>query len=59
MAQRLDPNELVDFEELLMANTIQVDTMYQLLLEKGFFTKDEFLVKMKKVQADYHSKQAL
>ena len=26
MAQKLDPNELVNFKELLMANSIQVDT---------------------------------
>ncbi len=58
MAQKLDAKELVDFGELLMANTIQVDTMYQLLMEKGYFTESEFLAKMKQVQADYQSQQA-
>lgn len=57
MAKRLDPSELVDFQELVMAATIQVDTMYQLLIEKGFFTEAEFLTKMKQVQVDYHSRQ--
>ena len=49
----LDPKELVDFRELVMANTIQVDTMYQLLIQKEYFTEAEFLEKMKEVQADY------
>ena len=53
MAQKLDSKELVGFRELMMANTIQVDTMYQLLIEKGFFTEAEFVTKMKQVQMDY------
>jgi hypothetical protein len=40
-------------KELLRANTIQVDTIYQLLIEKGYFTQAEFLAKMKEVQMDY------
>ena len=48
-----DNPDIVTMEELIMANTIQVDTMYQLLIEKGFFTEAEFLIKMKEVQADY------
>jgi hypothetical protein len=42
MAQKLDPEELVSFEELLVSNTIQIDAVTQLLIEKGFFTKEEF-----------------
>ena len=53
MAEKLDPNELVDFEELLISNTIQLDTMYQLLIDKGLFTEAEFLIKMKQVQIQY------
>ena len=53
MAQKLDLKELVDFRELVMANTIQTDTMYQLLIQKGYFTEAEFLAKMKDVQMDY------
>jgi hypothetical protein len=56
MAHELDPNEIVDFRELVMTNTIQVDTMYQLLIQKGYFTEAEFLVKMKEVQRDYQRK---
>ena len=50
MATELDPKEIVDFRELVMTNTIQVDTMYRLLIEKGYFTEPEFLDKMKEVQ---------
>ena len=37
MARKLDDNEIVDFKELLIANSIQVDAAIQLLIEKGFF----------------------
>lgn len=53
MAHELDPREIVEFKELMMTNTIQVDTMYQLLIQKGYFTEAEFLEKMKAVQVDY------
>ena len=53
MAHELDPKELVDFREMVMANSIQVDTMYQLLTQKGYFTDAEFLAMMKDVQMDY------
>lgn len=53
MAHELDPNEIVDFRELVMTNTIQVDTMYRLLIDKGYFTEAEFLKKMKEVQTLY------
>jgi hypothetical protein len=38
-AEKLDPSELVSFKELLMANSMQVDAIAQLLIEKGFFYK--------------------
>ncbi len=58
MAQQLNPNELVSFRELLMANSIQVDAICQLLMDKGFFTEAEYFTKLKKVQLDYQRKQA-
>ena len=36
-----------------MVNTIQGDTMYQLLIQNGYFTEEEFLKKIKVVQRDY------
>jgi hypothetical protein len=47
MAQALDPKELVKFREMVMVNTIQVNTMYQRLIHKGYFTDADFLAKKK------------
>jgi hypothetical protein len=57
MAHRLDDSEIVSFKELLMANSIQVDTAVQLLIEKGFFTKEEYFSRMKQVQAEYQKNE--
>ena len=59
MAQKLDDSELVTFKELLMANSIQVDAAVQLLIEKGFFTQDEFFAKLKQVPFTYQRKTKL
>ena len=53
MSEQLDPKELVRFQELLMANSILVDSLTQLLMEKGIITNEEFLAKMKQIQAEY------
>ena len=39
MAEKLDPQELVSFKELLMANSIQLDTLTQLLFEEVLITE--------------------
>ena len=49
MAEKLDNRETVSFKELLMANSIQVDALAQLLIEKGIFTEQEFFMKLKQV----------
>jgi hypothetical protein len=56
MAEQLDQDELVSFRELLIANSIQIDAMAMLLIEKGLITKDEFHTKLKQVQMEYKSK---
>jgi hypothetical protein len=55
MAEKLNPDELVNFKELLMANSIQVDAIAQLLIEKSIFTEEEFFAKLKLVQSQYQS----
>ena len=57
MAQKLNDTELVTFKELLMANSIQVDALAQLFIEKGYITKEEFFEKLKQVQAEYEKKE--
>jgi mannitol/fructose-specific phosphotransferase system IIA component (Ntr-type) len=56
MAQKLDDNETVSFKELLMANSIQVDALAQLMIRKGLITKEEFFEMLKEVQAEYQSR---
>ena len=56
MAEKLDEKELVTFRELLMSNTIQVDAVTQLLMEKRVFTEDEFYTKLQEVGDVYREK---
>ena len=58
MAQKLDKNEMITFEEMLLANSAQVDAAVQLLIEKGFFSKEEFFDKLKQVYAEYKNESA-
>ena len=58
MAEKLNEKELVSFKELLMTNTIQVDTVTQLLIEKGIFTEEELYTKLKQVQGDYEIRRS-
>ena len=36
-----------------MANSAQVDAAVQLMIEKGYFTKEEFFDKLRQVYAEY------
>ena len=53
MTQRTDSGEAVSLEELTFANTIQIDSLAQLLIEKGLISEQEFYSKLKEVQAQY------
>ena len=39
-----------------MANSIQIDAVAQLLIEKGVFSKEEFFDMLQQVQAEYEKK---
>ena len=43
MAIALDPKQIVLNDELLMSQVISQEAIIRLLVEKGIFTKDEFL----------------
>jgi len=58
MAERLDEKDLVSSQELIMSQVIQLDTVTQLLIEKGIISQEEFFTKLKQVQAEYQSKRA-
>lgn len=47
MAQKLDENDVVSFKEMLMTNSIMVDTLAQILMAKGLFTEEELYGKLK------------
>ena len=53
MAIALDPKQIVSFEELLMSQVVQQEALTRLLVEKGIFTKEEFLEMVKVVNEDY------
>jgi hypothetical protein len=57
MAQNLTPDELVEFKELLIANSIQTEALVQLLIDKGIIKQDEFFEKLKQVYAEYQSRK--
>jgi hypothetical protein len=48
MTSALDPKQIVSFEELLMSQTIQLEAVTRLLVEKGIFNKEEFLEMVKR-----------
>ena len=58
MGEILDDRELVSFKEMLMTNSIQVDALSKLLIEKGIISEQEFFYKLKMVQMEYESKKA-
>ena len=43
MAIPVDPKQVVSFDELLMSQVVQQEALTRLLIEKGVFTKEEFL----------------
>ncbi len=50
MAEKLDPKEVVDLQELLMSGIIQSEALINLLDRKGIITKQEILEEMRRVQ---------
>jgi hypothetical protein len=53
-----ESKKLVGLERLLVSNTVQLEAVTRLLLEKGILNEAELLAMMKTVQAEYqnHSK---
>jgi len=57
MAKKLDQKELVTFKELLISNSIQIEALTQLLVEKGLINFEEVFEKLKEVQKNYKKPQ--
>jgi hypothetical protein len=56
ISQVYGPSELALFKDLLMANSIQIDAVAQLLIEKGVISKEEFFDMLQQVQSEYEKK---
>ena len=59
MAHKLDDSELVNFKELLIANSIQTDALVQLLIEEGIISEQKFYAKLKQVQSQYQKHESI
>ena len=49
MATRLNSSQVVSFEELLIFDMIEQEALTRLLIQKGIFTKEELLDKVREV----------
>jgi uncharacterized protein YqgQ len=56
MAIGLDPKQVVSFEELLMSQVVQQEALTRLLVERGIFTKEEFLEMVRVVNQEMKRK---
>jgi hypothetical protein len=56
MAIPLDPKQVLSFEELLMSQVVSQEALTRLLVEKGIFSKEEFLEMVKVVDRERKSK---
>jgi hypothetical protein len=57
MTTPLDPKQVVSLEELLMSQVVQQEAFTRLLVEKGIFTKDEFLEMVRVVDKEMERKK--
>jgi len=57
MVEKFDPKELARFHEILMANSIMIETLTQLLMEKGIISNEEFFAKLKNIKTDYQKRE--
>ena len=51
----VDTGETVTLQELLVTSLAQTDAVAKLLIEKGVFTQDEFMEKIKAEWATYQA----
>ena len=53
LADQSDSNEIATIQDLLMANSMQLDAIAQLLIEKGVFSKEDLFNMLKRIQKEY------
>jgi len=52
-----DSNKRTGLERLLVTNTVQLEALTRLLLDKGYVSEKELLEMMNKVQAEYQGQK--
>ena len=52
-----DPKKKAGLEKLLVSNTIQLEALTRILLDKGYIKEEELMEMMNKIQAEYRSKK--
>jgi hypothetical protein len=55
MAEKADPKEIAELKEVLIANMIEIQTLYRLLIDKGLITEDEYLKKLNQTRNEYRT----
>jgi len=53
MGEKLDPKEVVTFEELLMSNMYTQEALINILVKKGIITKEEVLEEIKRLKRSH------
>ena len=53
VAEQGDTNEISTIQDLLMANSMKLDAIAQLLIEKGVFSKEDLFDMLKRIQKEY------
>jgi hypothetical protein len=56
VTDRNDSNEIATIQDLLMANSMQLDAIAQLLIEKGIISKEDLFDMLKRIQKEYQKK---
>jgi hypothetical protein len=57
MTDNFDNSDLATLKELVIASSIQIDALSQLLIQRGIFTEEEFFDKRTKIYAAYQRTQ--
>lgn len=57
VAESHESNKKTGLERLLVTNTVQLEALTRILLDKGYVSEDELMEMMNKVQAEYQGQK--
>lgn len=57
MPKKPDSEEMVNLQELHLAQMIQIDTVFSLLIEKGVITQEQSFEEPKQVKVEHESRK--